>query len=98
MVRAFYGCKTDEELVERFGYSLELQVEAMRKAAEAWKAALEVPWKATHRHAEGGVYRYIGQIKIQINGLWYEAAEYDNAEGMRFARRADDFARRFATI
>lgn len=34
MVRAYWDIKTDTDLVDRFGYGLELQVEAMRKAVK----------------------------------------------------------------
>lgn len=66
--------------------------------AVAAVSATSPQFTPTHRHAEGGLYRVIGMMRIQILGIWHEAVEYENAQGMRFARRANEFASRFTAI
>lgn len=55
-------------------------------------------WQATHRHAEGGLYRWLRMVKVQEAGAWHEAVLYDNAEGLVFVRKLQVFNRRFTEI
>lgn len=62
------------------------------------RSATRAEWKPTHRHAEGGLYRFVEAVKVQENGLWFNAILYENEQRERFCRRASVFAARFTDI
>lgn len=66
--------------------------------ARSTRSATPLTFTPTHRHAEGGLYRVLRAVKVQENGLWFNALLYDNEQGEQFVRKASVFAERFTEI
>ena len=47
------------------------------------------PWKATHRHRKGGLYRVVGPAILEADRS--AVVIYDDAEGTVWVRSADEF-------
>lgn len=56
------------------------------------------PFNPTHKHAEGGLYQVLGQIKVKAGFEWEPAVLYRNEEGMQFCRTEQEFGARFVPI
>ncbi len=47
------------------------------------------PWKATHRHRKGGLYRVVGPATLEVDRS--DVIIYDDAEGTVWVRSAVEF-------
>lgn len=74
------------------------------RAASPAPESAPAGWQPTHRHAEGGMYQLLGEIKVHVhhavtgNYAWLRGFLYRNEEGMQFARVGHDFEDRFTPL
>jgi hypothetical protein len=65
----------------------------MNKLAALWRRlngdAEPTPWKATHRHKKGGLYRLVGPAILEADRS--AVVIYDDAEGTVWVRSAEEF-------
>ena len=65
----------------------------MKKLTAFWRSLTggsgTAPWKATHRHRKGGLYRVVGPAILEADRS--AVVIYDDAEGTVWVRSADEF-------
>lgn len=54
---------------------------------------------ATHRHAEGGLYRLLGYVQVHVaKDTWASGVHYRSEDQMEFVRTLADFNERFTNL
>jgi hypothetical protein len=85
------------------GAGAEIHLPAMKLAVST--AVLRVldlarpGFRATHKHAEGGLYQVLGELKINIGpDKWEKGVRYRNEKGEEFARSKSYFNKRMVEL
>lgn len=97
----FRPCLAPEKPTERTPDGARRWIQNVRKLPEAARRvplnllhqAMNSSWPATHLHLKtGGLYRVTFEGRLEVTGDdAYPLVEYENADGEKFAQRADRF-------
>jgi len=84
-------------------------VELDQERVAAWRSYCEepvpvpfkptrLPWSPTHKHIDGGLYRFERQGKMKADHVWSPSVSYTDAKGEYFTTSLERWNSRFVEI